>query len=263
MHRFDYRGTTALITGASSGIGKVLAQRIAARGVSRFLLVGRHGETLRSVAESLGSAHVEVIEQDLAVHGGFRLVSQALGQTPVDVLINSAGFGSYGRLEHQDATTIQEEISLNCSALVGLSAAVLPGMQARHRGVIVNVASTAGLQPLPYMSVYGATKAFVVSFSEALWGENRSSGVRVLALCPGATETAFFDRVGTQEASVGTRQSPEAVVKVALRAIDRGRPLVISGFRNAVLSGSTRFAPRRAVIAGAAIALRPNAPEAR
>jgi len=262
MKRFDYSGTTALVTGASSGIGKIFAERLAARGVARLILVARREAALRTVGESLGSLPVEVIAQDLAIPGGYRNVVEAVGSAPVDVLVNNAGFATYGRLEVQDPMAIQEEIQLNCSALVGLTAAFLPGMQARRRGVIVNVASTAGLQPLPYMSVYGATKAFVVSFSEALWGENRATGVRVLSLCPGATETPFFDRAG-QDASVGARQSPETVVDVAFRGVDRRRPTAISGARNAVLAHSARLAPRRVVIAGAMRATRPSTPAQR
>jgi uncharacterized protein len=263
VRSFDYAGKTALVTGASSGIGKVFAQRLAMRGVGRIILVSRREAVLRAVGETLGAPHVEVIAEDLSVPLAWRRVVEAVGSDGVDVLVNNAGFATYGRLERQDPDTVHQEVELNCSAVVGLAGAFLPAMQSRHSGVIVNVASTAGLQPLPYMSVYGATKAFVLSFSEALWAENRSTGVRVLALCPGATETPFFDRVGAEEASVGTRQSPETVVDLAMRAVDRGRPVVISGLVNAALAASTRFVPRRVVALGARMTLRPKDPTAR
>jgi len=257
---YDYRGKTALVTGASSGIGKVFAERLAARGVGRLILVSRRESALRAVGDGIAGAAVEVVAADLAVPGGYRTVLDALRErgVEVDVLVNSAGFGTHGRLEDQDAAAVQEEVEVNCTALVGLTAALLPGMQQRRSGVIVNVGSTAGFQPLPFMAVYGATKAFVLSFSEALWGENRRSGVRVLALCPGATETSFFDRVGTEDASVGRRQDPGEVVDVALRSVDRGRPSVISGRWNAVLAGSTRLAPRRVVVITAGMTMRPH-----
>jgi short-subunit dehydrogenase len=260
---FEYSGKTALVTGASSGIGRVFAERLAARKVGRLILVARREEVLREVGETLGAPQVEVIALDLAVPGAWRQVVETVGAGSVDILVNNAGFATYGRLERQDPGTITEEIELNCLTLVGLARAFLPAMQSRRDGVIVNVGSTAGFQPLPYMSVYAATKAFVLSFSEALWAENRRSGVRVLALCPGATETAFFDRVGATEASVGTRQRPEEVVDVALRAVDRGRPVAISGLRNAMLATASRFAPRRVVATGASMTMRPNDAAAR
>jgi short-subunit dehydrogenase len=251
-----------LVTGASSGIGRVFAQRLAARGADRLILVARRESALRAVADSLGSrpVQVDVLTEDLASPGAHRRVADAvdaLGAT-VDVLINNAGFATYGRLEALDEATLEEEVQLNCATLAGLTAAFLPAMQAQASGVIVNVASTAAFQPLPYMAVYGATKAFVLSFTEALWGENRSGGVRLLALCPGATDTAFFDRVGAAEASVGSRQTPLTVVDTALKAVDRGRPSVICGRRNAALASTLGVLPRRLVIGAAARTLRPR-----
>ena len=258
MPPYDYMGKTALVTGASSGIGKVFAGRLADRGVRRLILVARREGALREVGDRLGVPHVEVIAQDLAVPGAWRQVVDTVGADSVDVLVNNAGFATYGRLERQHSAVVAEEVELNCATLVGLTKAFLPGMQYRRDGVIVNVSSTAGFQPLPYMSVYGATKAFVLSFSEALSAENRSLGVCVLALCPGATETAFFDRVGTSEASVGARQRPEEVVEVALRAVDRRRAVVVSGARNAILATASRLAPRRFTVLTAKLTMQPR-----
>jgi uncharacterized protein len=255
---YDYTDKTALVTGASSGIGKVFASRLAERGVGRLILVARREAALIEVGERLDGPHVEVVARDLAVPGSWRLVVDAVGADSVDVLVNNAGFATYGRLERQDPETVAEEVELNCATLVGLTRAFLPAMRSRRDGVIVNLSSTAGFQPLPYMSVYGATKAFVLSFSEALSAENRRTGVRVLALCPGATETAFFDRVGTSEASVGARQRPEQVVEVALRAVDHRRAVAVSGARNAILATASRLVPRRVAVTGAQVSVRPR-----
>ena len=260
---YDYVGKTALVTGASSGIGKEFACQLAARSVERLFLVARREAALRDIQRDLMTRHqihVEVVAEDLAIAGAHRRVAERVASLGgrVDVLVNNAGFATYGRLETLEDQTVQEEIQLNCSTLVGLTTAFLPSMQAHQDGVVINVASTAAFQPLPYMAIYGATKAFVLSFTEALWGENRAAGVRCLALCPGATETPFFDRVGAEEASVGSRQTPETVVGVAFRTVDRGRPSVVSGRRNAALASAPRLAPRRQVIAIAEKTMRPR-----
>lgn len=142
----------------------------------------------------------------------------------VDILINNAGVGTYGRFEEIDPEREQEEILLNTAALVDLTHRLLPDMLRRKDGVIVNVASMAAFMPCAYSAVYGGTKAFVLSFSEALWAETRGRGIRVLALCPGATETGFFDAVGTEEMGAGQKLStPEKVVQAGFRGIDQGR----------------------------------------
>jgi uncharacterized protein len=165
----------------------------------------------------------------------------------VDVLVNNAGFATHGVFADHDRMRLHEEVTLNVSAVVDLTAALLPAMVGRQRGAVINVASTAAFQPLPYMAVYGATKAFVLSFTEALWGELEGSNVRVLALCPEATETEFFEVAG-ESASVGRRQAPGQVVTTALRALDQGRPCVVSGRANAVTALLPRLLPRRTVI---------------
>lgn len=264
MNAYDYRGKTALVTGASSGIGRVFAAELAARGVARLILVARREGVLRQVGEDLAAkfgTQVDVIAADLAVPAACQRVADQVAATGagVDVLVNNAGFATHGQLDsHADRAVLAEEVQLNCAALAGLTAMFLPPMRERGTGVVINVASTAAFQPLPHMAVYGATKAFVLSFSEALWGENRDSGVRVLALCPGATDTAFFDRVGAQEASVGRREPPEAVVARALHGVDRGQPTVISGTANWAMAASLRLLPRRQIIAVAERAMRPR-----
>lgn len=264
MIKYSYTGKSALVTGASSGIGREFALQLARRGIGRLILVARRPDALKEVQaeiEGVGPVEVAVIAADLSVPDADLELARRVAALnwPVDVLVNNAGFASYGAFDAAiDLALAKEEVRLNCAAVIGLTAAFLPAMQSRGDGVIVNVASTAAFQPLPYMAVYGATKAFVLSFTEALWGENQATGVRVLALCPGATQTGFSDRVGADEASVGPSQSPEAVVAVAFAAIDRGRASVISGRLNALMANAGRLTTRQAVIKTARRTLRPK-----
>ena len=258
----DYRGRTALITGASSGIGKVFAETLAGRG-ARVLLTARSGEKLSSLAAEIARAHgadARPVEADLSTEGGpdglFETI-RGMG-LPIDILVNNAGFGTHGAFDTLPADRDHQEIMLNVAALERLTHLAVPGMLARGWGVIVNVASTAAFQPLPYMAVYGATKAFVLSFSEALWGEYRKSGLRVLAVCPGPTATDFFRLVGSQSMAVGRIRSPEQVVSGALKALERGKPSYIDGARNFLQAQSIRLAPRKAVLLGASAVMRPR-----
>ncbi len=248
-----YTGKTALITGASSGIGAAFATRLAAAG-THLILVARSEEKLRALASQLASLHAiraEVIVADLSRVGAAHTVfeeTQQRGLT-VDILINNAGFGTYGQFETLDAEREQQEILLNVATLVDLTHHFLPVMVARHQGAIINVASRAAFQPCPYMAVYGASKAFVLSFSEALWGEYRTKGVRILAVCPGETATEFFHVVGNgYDTPLGNVETPEKVVRVALRALGQGRPSVISGRQNALTANVSRFVPRGLVV---------------
>ncbi len=246
-----YKGKTALITGASSGIGAAFANQLAAAG-SHLILVARSEEKLRSLASKLASQHnirAEVIVADLSRAGAAQTVFEETQQRSltVDILINNAAFGTYGQFDTLDAEREQQEITLNVATLVDLTHSFLPLMAARRQGSIINVASLAAFQPTPYMAVYGASKAFVLSFSEALWGEYRTKGVRILALCPGETATGFFDVVGPQYVP-GKTETPEKVVQVGLRALEQGRPSVISGRQNTLLANSSRFFPRDLVV---------------
>ncbi len=258
----QYAGQTALITGASSGIGEALAHALAARG-SHLILVARREDRLQALAQTLSARHgvqAHVIPADLTAPGAAQRLSEDLTRRglTVDLLINNAGFATHGAFEGQSLGRQRDEITLNVTALVDLTHHLLPGMLDRGRGGVLNVASTAALQPDPYMAVYGATKAFVLSFSEALWAETRGRGVTVTALCPGATETPFFDVVGAQEASVGRRDTPERVAHAGLRALERGRSHVIPGAANYALGQLSRFVPRAAAALVAARLLRPR-----
>ncbi len=262
MKPFDYRNKSVLITGASSGIGRVFAHALAARG-AHLALVARSGPALRALAEELAARHgvrAHAIVADLSQPGAASAAYEqacALDLRP-QVLVNNAGFAAHGRFETLALPRQLNQVGLNCGAVVELSHAALPAMLAAGEGAIINVASTAALQPDPYMAIYGASKAFVLSFSEALWAENRARGVRVLALCPGATETPFFDVVGAAEAAVGKRMAPQAVVAAALDALDRGRSHVVAGAANRALAWLPRLLPRGATLRIVANMLKPR-----
>ncbi|MHA3019812.1 SDR family NAD(P)-dependent oxidoreductase [Mycobacterium sp. BMJ-28] len=245
----DFRHRTALITGASGGIGEEFAHQLAGLGADLVLVARREDklEQLRAtlLASTPGIA-IDIIAADLSVPGsGERLAGevQASGRH-IDVLINNAGVGSHGDFVDLDPGALAAQIQLNCATLVDLTARFLPPMVKARNGLVINVASTAAFQPTPTMAVYGASKAFVLSFTEALWQETKSSGVRVLALCPGATETEFFARTGKQFMTRG-RQTPAQVVDTALAAVDRSGPTVISGLANTVLATASRLLPGR------------------
>lgn len=248
----DYAGRTALVTGASSGIGEEFANQLARRGAN-LVLVARRLEKLERLRDVLAGRHpdihVDVVTSDLSVPGAAATLTAevaGLGR-PVDILINNAGVGAHGKVVDQDPAANAAQIQLNCVALVELTGHLLPAMAAARKGLVINVASTAAFQPTPTMAVYGATKAFVLSFTEALWQETKGTGVRVFALCPGATETEFFDRTGEQFMTRG-RQTSEQVVDTALKAVDGGGPSVVSGLLNTALALGTRIAPRRLLI---------------
>lgn len=262
MKSFNYSGTTALITGASSGIGLVFAEQLAARGVN-LVLVARSQPKLEALAAKLtqeSGIATWVITQDLTAAEATEAVIlrlKALDLSP-DILINNAGFATYGIFDTLGMQRQRDEIKINCLAPVELTHALLPAMVKRGSGVVINVASTAAMQPDPYMAIYGATKSFLLSFSNALWAENRARGVRVLALCPGATDTAFFDVVNAEEASVGKRMSASSVVSQALQAVDKNRNYVITGCNNWLLGQLQRFITRRRLLLIAEKVLRPK-----
>jgi hypothetical protein len=169
----------------------------------------------------------------------------------VDIVINNAGFGSHGPFHSLPIDKMQDMILLNVLALARLTHLFLTRMVERREGIIVNVASTAAFQPVPYMAVYGASKASVLSFSEALWAEYRSQGIRILALCPGATQTEFF-KVAGESAAMGRKRAVESVVESAMKALRRGKSFVVDGRLNYLMTQSIRLAPRGMVARSAA-----------
>lgn len=241
----------ALITGASAGIGVEFARRLAARGYD-LVLVARRRDRLEALAWEITAAHptvrVDVVAEDLLDPSALERITVKLAATnvAVDLLVNNAGFGAHGAFAQSDPANGANQIALNVAALVALSRAFVSGMVERGRGGIINVASTAAFQPVPQMAVYGATKAFVLSFSEALHEEVRRSGVRVLALCPGATDTEFFGIAG-ESAAVGSKRNVRDVVETALRAFDAKRAVAIDGSLNAAMATGVRFVPRAVV----------------
>lgn len=251
----DHHGTTALVTGASSGIGAEFARQLGARGAN-LVLVARRADKLEELATELRDARgatVHVIPADLAQpRPAAALAAEVakLGLT-IDTVVANAGFGSFGYFQDEDPDRIAEEIALNVAGLVDVAREFYPAMLAAGRGALVTVASVAAYQPIPKMAVYGATKAFVLSFTEALWFEARHSGLRVLALSPGATGTDFFEIAGNDEQFGSKRQTPAEVVALAMRTLDKpnGPGTVISGFGNRAAAWGERFAPRRMVVA--------------
>ncbi len=254
--------STVLITGASSGIGEAFARRLAADGAN-LILVARRENALTSLAGDLRAEHgvqVTVLPMDLAKPGSVdTLVTRVenAGLT-VDGLINNAGFvDAYAPFAVNDAARAREMIAVNVTSLVDLTRAFLPNMLERRRGCVINVGSTASFQPVPFWAVYGAAKAFVLSFTEAVRAENHGSGVEIFALCPGATATEFFDEVG-RDAAVGAMQTPDQVVSIALRAMARGKSSVVCGRRNATLAALTRLVPRATLARGLARSTNPD-----
>jgi len=251
----DHQGTTALITGASSGLGAALAQALAKRG-AHLILVARRKNELKEFAETVRrpeGVSVALYEQDLSKPGaGTELAARiAADGLTVDTLINNAGMGTHGGFATQDPAALTTEVQLDVVTVVELTRALIPQLLQSGRGALVNIASTSAYQPTPAMAVYGASKAFVLSFTESLAYETRRSKLKVLAVSPGPMRTPFFDKLGTTRPGVGQWQNPEQVADFTLRTLDRrcAPPSVISGAFNAVPINAARFAPRRFVLA--------------
>jgi uncharacterized protein len=246
----DTPDSRALVTGASSGIGAAYARALRARG-ERVVLVARRAERLQSLARELGGEpHALVLPLDLARPGSAETLRADLAgrRIEIEALVNSAGLGNTAPFETQRLEAIQAMLDVNVRALVELTHAFLPGMRARGRGRIVNVASNAAFQPVPFLTVYAATKAFVLSFSEGLAEELRGTGVRVQALCPGVTATEFLDVAEAHRGLLVTRMprmTADEVVAESLRGLDRRRVLVVAGWPNRALGFVVqRLAPR-------------------
>lgn len=252
---------TALVTGASTGIGAEFARRLAEDGLD-LVLVARSEQKLEDLAREIrlaSGATVTVLARDLGVQNASRdLVAEVEGLgIEVDFLLNNAGFGTHGSVADADPERLADEVRLNCGVLTELTQRFLPAMIARRRGSIVNVASNAAFQPLPMMAVYGATKAYVLSFTEALWHETKGTGVRVLALCPGPTDTAFFDIAGEDFAK--TKRTTEQLIDTAKRALSRDQPSVVDGMSNALVARlAVRLLPKRLALWGAAKTVGPR-----
>jgi len=251
---------TTLITGASTGIGAAFARKLAARG-RNVLLVARSEDKLIALCNELGrltSIRAQYVTLDLREpDAGAQLFEETKKrELEIDMLINNAGFGSMGEFVKLDIDRELEMIQLNVRAVVDLTHRFLPPMRERKRGTIINVASTAAFQGVPYMATYAATKAFVLSFSEAIGEENRLHGIHVMALCPGVTETNFFEASKIDKPPMRTIQTAEEVVDTALRGLARQKSVVVSGWTNWLTVEAERFVPRSMVTKVAGKALR-------
>src|SRR2546421_8325983 len=253
---------TTLITGASSGIGEAFARRLAARG-ENVVLVARSEDKLASVCNELGrkdNVNAQYVAMDLMKTDAAAELFEETERRKlnVEMLINNAGFGSMGDFTAFEMERDMKMIDLNIKALVALTHYYLPLMRERKKGTIINVASTAAFQGVPYMAVYAATKAFVLSFSEALWDENRAHGVHVMALCPGVTQTNFFAAANTDKPPMRAMQTPDEAVTTALKGLKRGKSHIISGWTNYLTTETERLVPRWLVARIAGKAMRPK-----
>jgi len=244
----------ALVTGASAGLGVDFARQLSKRG-HRLVLVARRKERLEELARELGNARAAAIDLSKKDAAAKLLADLESNGETVDLLVNNAGFGLIGRFAELDAKRERQMIDLNVGALTELCRAVAPGMIARKSGGIINVASTAAFQAGPKMAVYFATKAFVLSLTEALHEELKPHGIKVSCLCPGPTRTEFGEVAGFGGNGMFDRvamESPE-VVTAGLEGLDSNKAVVIPGLVNKIGAAATRFAPRATVrkIAGA------------
>ena len=248
-------GQTALITGASAGIGVDLAECFARQGYD-LILTARSGPALSEVAERLSKAYgvrAATFPADLgAIDGGAKLAA-AIGQQglSVDVLVNNAGFGHAGGFAAEPAAPQLGMVDLNVRALTELTHIYWQSMLEKKRGGVLNVASTAAFQPGPFMAVYYASKAYVLSFSEALWEEARGTGVKVSCLCPGPTVSKFRERAGTDKTRLGKTSKAMASALVAdmgYQAFEANRRVKVTGASNALTASLVKFLPRSMIL---------------
>jgi short-subunit dehydrogenase len=249
----SYNDRWALVTGASSGIGAEFAARLAGRGM-HLILAARRTDRMNVLAEDLSTRHgtkCHIVTIDLAIpESALRLVEEIerLGVS-VELLVNNAGIGLIGDIETTSPEEIQRLLSLNICTLTDLTYRILPRMLEQRHGAIINVSSVAAFQPVAFMAAYAASKSYVMHFSEALWAEARSRGVTVMALCPGVTQTEFFEHAGAPGwLQKHASQTPQRVVKKALKALEKRRQYVIPNWRDYLMSLLVRLATRRTAV---------------
>ena len=257
-----WNGKWALVTGASAGIGTALARELATGGTN-LVLTARRRDRLEALAQELAAKHAvktEVFVADLTQPAGPREIFAFTEQKRivVDLLVNNAGFGAYGKFEKVPVERLVEMVQVNVAAVVHLTHLYLPGMIARRSGDILILASTAAFQPVPYITTYAATKSFDLSFAEGLAEEMRPHGIRVCALCPGSTESEFLQVAGQRHHTRRPQETSEKVARVGLQALARGKSSVISGFTNWMGAETQRFVPRRIVARIAGSIFRPK-----
>ncbi len=246
-----FKGTTTLVTGASSGIGKALAHSLARRGAN-LIITARSEGRLNLLANELREKYksdICVIPLDLTAPDAPQQIFEKIkeNQRSVDLLLNNAGFGKWTDFHYESLETYERMLSLNINALVKLTYLCLPEMLKSKSGGVINVSSTAAFQPIPYQAVYAASKAFVLSFTEALAGEYKEDGVRFMALCPGNTETNFMTTANANAEGMPF-DTPEVVAENGLKAFEKGKNCYVQGRTNYINSLLPRVLPRDAVI---------------
>jgi len=258
----SFANKTVFITGASSGIGEAFAKLLAAEQAT-LILTARSESKLRTFARELEKEHhikAHVFPGDLSLPETPQklFVEIKKANFDVDVVINNAGFGKWGKFESYDYRIYQEMCQLNINSVVALTHLFLPAMLGRGDGGFINVASTAGFQPLPFFATYGATKSFVINFTEALWAEYKDRGVMFTCLCPGGTESNFHQVSQIDPRKLVGLESSEKVAGLGLKAFLKGQPTVISGLKNYLLANSTRIGSRKLVANVTAAMFRPR-----
>lgn len=252
MKKLNFENTSILITGASSGIGKEFAKQFASRGANLILTARTHSDLI-NLKEYLESEHknilIETIPVDLSELNGARTLYEKINDLglSVDYLINNAGFGKFCEFSGERFETYHAMLTLNINALVELTHLCLPAMKGKNSGGIINVASIASFQPLPYQAVYGASKAFVLSFSEALTGELLTTNIRVMALCPGTTESRFMENANADISKMNLAPASK-VVSEALISYDKGSMYTVSGKMNYLMSLIPRLVSRQRTV---------------
>jgi uncharacterized protein len=251
----------ALVTGASSGIGAAFARALHGRG-QRLILVARRADRLQAlVAEFGGEEGATAVPLDLTDRDAAKRLQETVGERglTVDLLVNNAGLGDTGFFHERSLERALEMVDLNSRAMVELTRRFLPPMLERRHGAIINVVSTSAFQPVPFLTVYAASKAFALSFTEGLATELEGTGVRIQALCPGLTATEFQERAHTDTVRFNRTpaMTPEAVVEESLRALDRGRLTVVTGIKNRLTLAAQALVPRSLVRRVAADLFRP------
>jgi uncharacterized protein len=257
----EWKGKWALVTGASAGIGKALAEELA-RGGTNLVLTARREDRLRRLAQELSAKYriqAEVFVANLthpAAPEAIFQYTQEKGRV-IDLLVNNAGFGQYGALHSTETDRLLQMVQVNCTAVLHLTRLFVPAMVARRGGDVLIVASTAAFQAVPYISTYAATKVFDLYLAEGLAEELQPHGIRVCALCPGTTTSEFHEIAGHPAHSKGREQSAETVARNGLKALAAGKSYVISGLGNYLGAHGERLVPRRFVTRVAAKIFRP------
>ena len=260
-------GPRALVTGASSGIGEAFARALFAQGRSLVLVARREDRLARLVLELGGSVRTLALPLDLAQDGAAARLLAELERRgiEIDLLVNNAGIGTTGPFAEEPPETTAALLALNVRAATELTRAFLPAMLRRRRGAVINVCSMASFQPVPFLAIYAASKAYLLSFSEAVAEELRGTGVTIQALCPGLVPTEFQALAGTDKVAFANAPTltPAFVAESSLRGLEAGRTLVVPGWRDRLMVQLQRLAPRAVVRRAGAALFRPRAVESR